>query len=104
MPTKADHTPPSWPGPYLTRAQIVAAGYASVTTLRRAESRGDLIPAGRRGGRGPVVYVTAAVDAWLRGAASPAPRLPRPPHPRRPASAPADALARIEATARGGAK
>ena len=100
-------TPTRWASPYVTRKQLIATGLASRSTLAREHDRGALIPFGRRGGRGPVVYRTEDVDRWLAGdvpgvtttAARPAPAALR----HRSASADtAAALARLDKVARGG--
>lgn len=65
--TTAPRTPTRWASPYVTRKQLVATGLASRSTLAREHERGALIPFGRRGGRGPVVYRTEDVDRWLAG-------------------------------------
>lgn len=105
--TAAPHAGPRWAAPYITRRQLIATGLASRSTLAREHERGALIPFGRRGGRGPVVYLVSAVEAWLRGDVPGIGTTARPAPPgvlrRRSASADtAAALARLDEIARGG--
>jgi hypothetical protein len=93
-------------GQYVTRPQLERAGVASRSTFQRAARDGSLVPVGRRGHRGPSVYLVADVERWLRGEPSDARPAPPPPMPPRrrssESSTSSDALRRIEAAAAGG--
>lgn len=103
------HSSPRWAAPYITRRQLIATGLVSRTTLAREQERGALIPFGRRGGHGPVVYRTEDVDRWLAGDVPGATTTARPAPPavlrRRPADGGnAAALARLDEIARNGGR
>ncbi len=92
----------TWP-PYLTTRRAVVYTGRSRATINRAVAAGKLPVYGRPGG-GERVFRREDVDRWL----GTAPDLAHSNPPRRPERTPAigrtDALARIAATARGGAK
>lgn len=100
-------TATTWPSPYVTRRQLIAAGLASASALDRDELAGRLVRFGRRGGRGPVVYRVEDVERWLAGATgdTPAPAPAPPPSSvarRRTGGLTSDALAKIVEMGRGG--
>jgi hypothetical protein len=66
-PKQPQSTVPRWSSPYITRRQLIATGLTSRTTLAREQERGALIPFGRRGGHGPVIYRVEDVERWLAG-------------------------------------
>jgi hypothetical protein len=89
--------------PFVTSTTLHRAGLASYSTQDRAVASGLLPVYGRRGGGGVRIYRTADALAYLRGDTATTPSKRTPPPVRR--SAPqGDALARIAATAAGGAR
>lgn len=92
----------TWP-PYLTTRRAVVYTGRSRATINRAVAAGKLPVYGRPGG-GERVFRREDIDRWL----GTAPDVTHETAPRRPERTPrisrTDALARIAATARGGAK